>query len=180
MAKQFDAFSPDHIRFVEDQHIFFVGTAAEDGRVNVSPKGMTSLKVLGPNRLIWRNLSGSGNETAGHLARVNRMTVMWCSFTKRPQIMRAYGTARTIHETDSDWAEMNGQFPPDVGARQVYDMTVEMVQTSCGYAVPFMDFKSDRDTLARWAEDKGPEGIHDYWVEKNRTTIDGYPTGIPT
>ena len=178
MGKQFDAFEDTHRTFIADQHMFFVSTAGPEGKVNLSPKGMDAMRVLGANRLVWRNLTGSGNETAGHLLENPRMTVMWCSFTKRPMIMRAYGTARAIHEGDADWADMNGMFPEHLGARQVYDMTVEMVQTSCGYAVPFMDFVSDRDTLTRWAEDRGPDGIRTYWSERNGKTLDGKPTGL--
>lgn len=178
MAKQFDRIEDPHRAFIEAQHIFFVGTAAETGRVNVSPKGMDSLRVLGPNRIAWRNLTGSGNETAGHLARINRMTLMWCGFEKRPLILRAYGTARTVHPRDADWEALNGLFAADIGARQVYDMTVEMVQTSCGYAVPFMDYAGERDTLRHWTDDKGEDGIHAYWSDTNAETIDGLPTGI--
>lgn len=179
MAKQFDAISDDHRGFIEASHIFFVGSAAADGRVNISPKGTDSLRVLGPNRIAWLNLTGSGNETAGHLAQVNRMTLMWAGFEKRPLILRAYGTARVVHEGEDDWAELAGLFGTPLGARQVYDMSVDLVQTSCGYAVPYFDYAGERDTLARWAENKGEAGIHAYWGEKNRTTIDGAPTGIP-
>jgi hypothetical protein len=155
-----------------------VGSAAETGRVNVSPKGMDSLRVAGANRIIWRNLTGSGNETAGHLRRVNRMTLMWCGFETRPLILRAYGTARTIHPDDPDWAALDGAFAPHAGARQVYDMTVDLVQTSCGYAVPFMDYAGERGVLDRWTEDKGDAGIREYWASTNAETIDGMPTGI--
>ncbi len=89
----------------------FCGTAAEDGRVNISPKGMDSLRVLGPNRIVWRNMTGSGNETAGHLARVNRMTLMWCGFETRPMIMRAYGSARALHPRDADFAPASYTHP---------------------------------------------------------------------
>ncbi|KAJ55582.1 pyridoxamine 5'-phosphate oxidase [Actibacterium mucosum KCTC 23349] len=178
MGKQFKGFEDSHIKFVGEQHMYFVGTAGPEGRVNISPKGMDSLRILTPNRLIWLNVTGSGNETAGHLALKNRMTVMWCSYTTRPVIMRAYGTARTIHPRDDDWAGLADQLPDLLGARQIYDMDVEMVQTSCGYAVPFMDFREDRPVLRKWAEDKGPDGIADYWETRNQTTIDGYPTGI--
>lgn len=178
MAKQFPGFDDNHRNFVAAQHIFFVGTAAETGRVNVSPKGMDSLRVLGPNRLIWRNLTGSGNETAGHLARVNRMTVMWCSFNRRPLILRAYGTARTVHRGEDGWDALDAHFPPAIGARQVFDMVVDLVQSSCGYAVPMMEFGAERDTLTRWAEDKGAEAIPAYWAERNARTIDGFPTGL--
>lgn len=178
MGKQFKGFEDSHIRFASEQHMFFVGTAGPEGRVNISPKGMDSLRILTPNRLIWLNVTGSGNETAGHLALANRMTVMWCSYTTRPVIMRAYGAARTVHPRDGDWAELAAQLPGLPGARQIYDMDVEMVQTSCGYAVPFMEFREDRPTLRKWAEDKGPDGLADYWETRNQTTLDGYPTGI--
>lgn len=178
MAKQFPSFDDYTRKFAEKQHIFFVGSADVDGRVNISPKGTDSLRILGDNRLIWRNLTGSGNETAGHLLGVNRMTVMWCSFTTQPLIQRAYGTARTIHVGDPDWDSLNANFAPHAGARQIYDMTVAMVQTSCGYAVPFFDYVSERDTLDVWSDKKGEAGIHDYWEEKNLATIDGKDTGI--
>lgn len=178
MAKQFDAISDDNRAFIEAQHIFFCGTAAATGRVNISPKGMDSLRVMGPNRIIWRNLTGSGNETAGHLAQINRMTLMWCGFEARPMIMRAYGSARTLHPRDAEFAALDAQFAPSPGARQIYDMTVDMLQTSCGYAVPFFEHAGPRDVLEKWADDKGPEGIATYWDTRNRETIDGLPTHI--
>lgn len=178
MAKQFDRIDDRLRAFIEEQHIFFVGSAAPGGRVNVSPKGMDSLRVMGPNRILWLNLTGSGNETAGHLLQANRMTLMWCSFTKRPVILRAYGTARAVHPRDADWAELLAEFPAHPGARQIFDMDVELMQTSCGYAVPFMDYAGERDTLVKWTEDKGEDGIRAYWDEKNTQTIDGAPTGI--
>lgn len=178
MADQFPALDDRLIKFIDDQHMFFVGTAAPDGRVNVSPKGMDSLRVLGPNRIIWRNATGSGNETAGHLLQINRMTLMWCSYTLKPLILRTYGSARTIHRRDPDWDELNGHFPPFDGARQVYDMTVDLVQTSCGYAVPQYDHKADRDTLIKWTDDRGADGVTAFWKDRNAKTIDGAPTGI--
>ncbi|APE43101.1 pyridoxamine 5'-phosphate oxidase [Sulfitobacter alexandrii] len=178
MAKQFDSISADHRQFIEAQHIFFCGTAAAEGRVNVSPKGMDSLRVLDPNRIVWRNLTGSGNETAAHLAQVNRMTLMWCGFETRPMILRAYGSARTLHPRDHAFAELNAAFPPDPGARQIYDLTVDLVQTSCGFAVPFFDHKAPREVLRKWSEDKGPDGVAAYWRERNLNSIDGLPTHI--
>ncbi|MBV7379086.1 pyridoxamine 5'-phosphate oxidase family protein [Maritimibacter dapengensis] len=178
MAKQFPALDDRLTAFIEEQHMFFVGSAAATGRVNISPKGMDSLRVVGPNRILWLNLTGSGNETAAHLADTNRMTLMWCSYTTRPLILRCYGTARAVHPRDADWDDLVAHWGDPLGARQVYDMQIDLVQTSCGYAVPFMDFSRDRDTLAKWADDKGPEGIHAYWDEKNTTSIDGLPTGI--
>ncbi|MEO8531525.1 MAG: pyridoxamine 5'-phosphate oxidase family protein [Deltaproteobacteria bacterium] len=177
MAKQFAHFEQSHLDLIAESHIFFVGTAAPTGQVNISPKGRDSLRVLGPNRLIWRNLTGSGNETAGHLTLINRMTLMWCSFTTRPVILRAYGTARIITPNDADWS-LNADFEPDPGARQIYDMQVDLVQTSCGYAVPFMEFVEERDTLATWSAQKSEDDIKAYWLQKNTKTIDGFQTAI--
>ena len=178
MATVYDSIEPPFQRFIEKQHVFFTGTAARDGRVNVSPKGMDSLRVLSPNRIIWRNLTGSGNETAAHLDDTPRMTLMWCAFEGPPMIFRAYGTARAIHRLDLDWAEIDAHFTPDPAARQIFDLSVEMAMKSCGYGVPEMTYGGDRDTLVKWAEARGEEGLHAYWAEKNATTIDGAPTHI--
>ncbi len=178
MGKQFDQLSDAHIAFIKAQQMFFTGTAARDGKVNISPKGMDSLRVLDTNTIAYINVTGSGNETAGHLLDHPRMTLMWCSFDKKPQIMRTYGTARTLHPRDAEWSEMAARLPTLPGARQIYVQTIEMVQTSCGYAVPFMEPKGDRDTLLHWAADKGEDGVTRYWDERNQTTLDGKPTGI--
>lgn len=178
MAKRFDALGADHIAFIEAQHMFFTGSAAATGRVNISPKGMDTLRVLGPNRIAFLNLTGSGNETAGHLREDPRLTLMWCGFEKRPLILRCYGSARMIQHSDPDWSAMLELFPDLPGARQICDVKIDMVQSSCGYAVPFMDYAGERDTLRHWAEDKGYDGLRAYWAEKNAETLDGRPTGI--
>ena len=178
MAKHFDSLTEDHIGFIAANRIFFVATAAATGRVNVSPKGMDSLRVLGPNRIAWLNVTGSGNETAGHLRDTNRMTLMWAGFEKRPLILRAYGTARTLHPRDPDWPALAAELPDLPAARQIFDVAVDLVQTSCGYAVPYFDFAGERDTLNTVNGNKGAEGIRAYWDEKNRTTLDGADTGI--
>lgn len=178
MAKQFAQFEADHLALIAASPLFFVATAAAQGRVNLSPKGMDSLRVTGPNRVIWLNVTGSGNETAGHLRVDPRMTLMWCSFTKRPVILRAYGTARTVHPRQDDWPELAAQLPEIPGARQIYEMEVDLVQTSCGFAVPYMEFAGERDTLRRWASVRDEAALGAYWAEKNTRTIDGAPTGI--
>ncbi len=179
MAKQFAEIGDDHRQFIEEQHMFFAGSAAPEGRVNISPKGMDSLRVMGPNRIVWMNLTGSGNETAGHLIEANRMTIMWCSFTTRPLILRTYGTARTLHIGDDGWDDLAALFPAHRSARQIFDMHVDLVQTSCGYAVPFMDYREERDTMQKWVDVRTDAQLRDYWVEKNTRTIDGKPTGVP-
>lgn len=179
MAKQFDRIEDDHKRFIREQHMFFVATAAPDGRVNLSPKGMDSLRIVGDHRILWMNLTGSGNETAGHLLENPRMTLMWCSFTTRPLILRAYGTAKAVHPSDANWAVVSKDFPEHRSARQVFDLTIDMMQTSCGWAVPFMDYVSERDTMQKWVDGKSDDQIRTHWVEKNQVTIDGKPTGMP-
>ncbi len=179
MAKQFQRIEEAHRAFIEDQHIFFVGSAAPEGRVNISPKGMESLRVMGENRIVWMNLTGSGNETAGHLLESPRMTLMWCSFTTRPLILRAYGSARATHPGDAGWADLAALFPPHRSARQVFDMDVDMVQTSCGYAVPFMEYAGERDTMQKWVDTRSDAELRAYWPERNAVTIDGKPTGAP-
>lgn len=178
MAKQFPAFNERLTSFVSQQQIFFVSTAPADGRVNCSPKGMDSLLVLGPNRLVWLNGTGSGNETAAHIKENGRMTIMWCAFDGAPLILRAYGTAKTIHAGEDGWDELYAKFPPMGAARQIYDLDVEMVQTSCGMAVPYMDFNSERTQLREYWDKKENEGILDYWELKNRKSIDGLSTGM--
>lgn len=180
MAKQFEKLETPHQDFIGEQHIYFTGSAARDGRVNLSPKGMDSLRILGPNRILWMNLTGSGNETAGHLRDTPRMTLMWCSFTTRPLILRAYGTARTYHTNDAGWPELAAHFPAHRSARQIFDLSIDMVQTSCGYAVPFMEYQSERDTMQKWVDAKSDDELRDYWVEKNTKTIDGMDTDVPT
>ena len=167
-------------RFIEKQQLFFVATAAEGGRVNLSPKGADSLRILDNQRILWLNLSGSGNETAGHLLARNRMTLMFCAFDGDALILRVYGAAKTLHPRDAGWAKAAAQFPEMAGTRQIFDMTIEAVQTSCGTGVPLMDFKADRvhDELVPYFDELGAEGVEEFWRKKNVKTIDGYETGL--
>ena len=178
MAKMLPKLNSSLQDFINEQQMFFVATADVDGRVNLSPKGLDSLPILSPHRLLWLNLTGSGNETAAHLMSVNRMTLMFCAFNGNPLILRIYGTARTIHTSDPEWEELYAHFPDLAGARQIFDVEIEAVQTSCGYAVPLYDFVEQRSRLLTAFEEKGPEGTKSYWAEKNTTSIDGKPTGI--
>ncbi|RZI84300.1 MAG: pyridoxamine 5'-phosphate oxidase family protein [Rubrivivax sp.] len=178
MAKQYESLSEKHISFIAEQKMFFVGTATADSRVNVSPKGMNSFKVLGGNRIAWLNVTGSGNETAAHVQLLPRMTIMFCSFEGAPQILRLYGKAKAIHKSDAAWEELYAHFEQLPGTRQIFDMHVEMVQTSCGMAVPLYSYESDREQLLNWATKQGEIGIAKYWHDKNQLSIDGIQTGI--
>lgn len=178
MSKQFDSISNKLKTFIEQQRIYFVGTAAGDGKVNLSPKGMDSLRVLGENRVVWLNVTGSGNETAAHVQEMSRMTLMFAAFSGNPMILRLYGQAKTIHRNDPAWKTLYPLFKPLPGARQIFDLHVELVQTSCGMSVPIFDYVEEREQLSAWAEKKGDEGIKDYWKDNNQTSLDGKPTHI--
>lgn len=178
MAKQLDQLNTRLEEFISKQVIFFVGTARSEGRINVSPKGMDSLRILNPNKIIWLNLTGSGNETAAHLLENDRMTIMFCAFEGNPLILRVYGNAKIYHERDAEFTEHIKNFPHTSGARQIIEMDIDLVQTSCGFAIPLMEFKGERDTLTKWSEKKGKEGIKEYQKEKNSISLDGYDTNI--
>ncbi len=166
--------------FIERQHLFFVATAPAEGRVNLSPKGLETLRVMARDRIVWLSLTGSGNETAAHVAENGRMTLMFCAFEGRPLILRVYGRARLLHPRDEGWAELAGLFPPMAGSRQIFDLAVELVQTSCGTGVPVMPFERDRgyEELLPYYEEMGTDGVEAYWRRKNAVSLDGKQTGI--
>ncbi|WP_025743502.1 pyridoxamine 5'-phosphate oxidase family protein [Aquimarina pacifica] len=179
MAKRGTEITEELQEFIRNQKIFFVGTAANEGSVNISPKGMDTFRVLDKNRIVWLNLTGSGNETAAHLIKNNRMTIMFCSFSDKPLILRLYGTAAIFHEKDKNYQEHIQLFPELAGARQIIEMNVDLVQTSCGFAVPFMDFKEERGQLQSWAKKQGKDRLIAYRKEKNSHSIDGFETNLP-
>ncbi len=178
MGKQYKFITDELKNFISRQRLFFVGTAGAEGKVNVSPKGMDSLRVTGDNRILWINLTGSGNETAAHVQENGRMTLMWCSFDGPPMILRIYGAARVVHPRDAAWTELMARLNPLPGARQIFDLSVDLVQTSCGFAVPLFEYAGDRDQLVKWADTKGEDGVRRYWEDHNQTSLDGKPTRI--
>ena len=178
MGKRFNEILQDHKEFIQNQKIFFVGTAASSGRVNISPKGMDTLRVIDKNKIVWLNLTGSGNETAAHLLINDRMTIMFCAFEGKPMILRLYGNAKIYHPRDTLYKEYIDLFPDIAGSRQIMEVGIDLVQTSCGYAVPFMDYREERSQLKSWAEKQGEERLKTYWKEKNSTSIDNLNTNI--
>ncbi|MGV6857911.1 MAG: pyridoxamine 5'-phosphate oxidase family protein [bacterium] len=178
MGQRYEELSEKLVTFIEAQKLFFVATATADGRVNLSPKGMDSLRVVDMNRVVWLNVTGSGNETSAHVQENPRMTLMFTAFEGNPLILRLYGDAGVIHPSDEEWESLHSLFPPIPGARQIFDLAVDLVQTSCGMAVPFFDYAGEREQLNDWAEKKGEQGIESYWREKNQTSLDGKPTHI--
>lgn len=178
MGRQFQELSAAHVSFIESQRIFFVATAPDFGRINVSPKGMDSLVVLDSRRVAWLNTTGSGNETAAHVRGNPRMTVMFCAFEGKPLILRLYGKAKAYHPSDPEWPALIVAFKDLPGARQIFELDIDIVQTSCGMSIPFFDYLGEREELNNWARAKGEDGIRDYWATRNQVSIDGLPTGI--
>lgn len=178
MGQRYTVLSDKLKTFIEHQKIFFVATAAADGRVNVSPKGMDSLRVVSGNRVVWLNLTGSGNETAAHVQEYPRMTILFAAFEGEPMILRLYGEARVVHRHDPEWEQLYSLFNPLPGARQIFDLAVDLVQTSCGMAVPLFAYGGEREQLKNWAVKKGNEGLKEYWQERNQLSLDGKPTHI--
>ncbi|MBI3187505.1 MAG: pyridoxamine 5'-phosphate oxidase family protein [Gammaproteobacteria bacterium] len=178
MAQRYLEISDKLKQFIQQQKIFFVATATADSRINISPKGMDTLRILGNNRIVWLNVTGSGNETAAHIQESPRMTIMFTAFEGDPMILRLYGSARAVHKNDPEWNELFSLFDPLPGSRQIFDFNVELVQTSCGMAVPFFDYTGEREQLTNWAINKGEEGIKDYWQKKNQSSLDEKPTYI--
>jgi hypothetical protein len=179
MATVFESLSEKHIAFIQAQRLFFVATAGQEGRVNCSPKGMDTLRVIDGKRIVWLSVSGSGNETAAHVLENRRMTLMFCAFEGDALILRVYGAARMLHPQDEGFDEALKLFPPMAGSRQIFDLAIERVQTSCGTGVPLMRFEAERGPteLLPFYENLGPEGVEAYWARKYRLSIDGKPTG---
>lgn len=181
MAKQFSKLEPSHRDFIQRQHIFFTATAADTGRVNVSPRSTVALEVLSDNSIVYLDRTGSGNETAAHLRADGRMTIMFCAVEGPPTIMRLYGRGRIIRRKGPEYVELlsskfGGNEP--LGARQMVHLDFDLVQTSCGYGVPLYQHIGERESLDRWEQAKGADGIVAYRLEKNVRSIDGFPTGL--
>lgn len=167
-------------KFIQAQQMFFVATAAPDGRVNLSPKGLDSLRILDDNHIVWLSLSGSGNETAAHLRENPRMTLMFMEMRGDPLILRVYGTAKAVHPGEDGWDAHLAKFPAMAGSRNIFDMEIDLVQTSCGSGVPYFEYQGQRGEteLVPFFEDMGADGVSSYWQRKNKLSIDGKPTGL--
>lgn len=178
MARFHDTLTPDLISFIEAQRLFFTASAAAEGRINVSPKGSDTLRVLTHQQVAYLDLTGSGAETSAHIRHDGRLTLMFCSFEDEPLILRLYGRGDVVAWNTPDWARLRPLFPDLPGARQIIRLSVTSVQTSCGYAVPLFTYQGERSTYDRWATKKGPAGLAAYQREKNARTVDGLDTGL--
>jgi hypothetical protein len=174
-----DRLTEEHAAFIARQSIFFVATAAADARINLSPKGYDAFRVLGPNRVAWLDLSGSGNETQAHLSADGRITIMFCAFDNPALILRIYGRGLPVHPEEEGFAALAALFPRLPGVRQIFDIAVESVQTSCGWGVPHMSLERERPTLVRYHGQQVPaERLAK--IAGRTSSIDGLPVRVQT
>jgi hypothetical protein len=176
MAKFYSELNDTLREFITQQHVFFTASAPNQGRVNLSPKGVNTFRCIDNNTVAYLDLTGSGNETSAHLIENGRLTIMFCSFTEQPLILRLYGQGAVIRPRDVEWQSLYSLFEPLPGTRQIIKLHIDSVQTSCGLGVPLYQYEGDREKLIHWAEKKGEDGVRQYWHDKNQTSIDGLPT----
>lgn len=179
MAEFFDALTEKHIAMVAAQPVFFVATAAAEGRVNLSPKGYDAFRVLSPTRVAYLDLGGSGNETHAHLAAAQpdagRITLMFCNFQQPALILRIYARGQAVLPQDTEWEALAAHFTLLPGTRQIFDIAVESVQTSCGWGVPQMTFEAERETLVKYHRQADPVQWQAKTAARTRS-IDGLTT----
>lgn len=181
MATDHDALTQQHRDFIARQHIFFTASAAAGTRINLSPRSTDMLRVIGDNAVVYLDRTGSGNETAAHLRADGRLTIMLCATEGPPLILRLYGQGRAIPRGGDEYADLlatayGGEEP--LGARQMIRLDFDLVKTSCGYGVPFHEYRGERETMDKWARSKGEDGLEAYRRDKNRLSMDGLPTGL--
>jgi hypothetical protein len=175
MAKVHDGIDDVLAGWIAEQPVFFVATAPVEGHINLSPRGLDCLSVLGPRKVAWVDLTGSGVETIAHLRENGRVTLMWCAFTGPPKIVRVHGHGRVCLRGTPEYDDVTARHPESISTRAVIVVDVERVSDSCGFGVPLMDLVGERDQLERWAQSKGPEGVVAYRAEKNAASLDGLP-----
>ena len=181
MAQVHESLDDDLIDWMARQHVFFVASAPSgpEGHVNLSPKGYDSFRVLGPTTVAYLDLTGSGAETIAHLRDNGRITIMFCAFEGPPRILRLFGAGEVVLPGTSSWDELAPRFALLPGARSIVRAEIDRVQTSCGYAVPFLEYSRERPTLEQWAARKSADELDAYRAAKNAVSIDGLP-GIPS
>jgi hypothetical protein len=177
MAEFFQALSDEHIAFVKRQPVFFVATAADGARINLSPKGMDCFRVLSAERVGYLDVGGSGNETHAHLTADGRITLMFCAFDQPALIFRIYGKGRAVLPQDAGFSELLASFNKLPGTRQIFVIDIESVQSSCGWGVPFMAFEKERQTLVKYHAGQDPaERL--VKIAGRTKSIDGLPVRV--
>lgn len=177
MSEFFNSIGDEHMAFIAKQPVFFVATAAEDARINLSPKGMDSFRLLGPNSVGYLDVGGSGNETQAHLSADGRITIMFCAFDKPPLIMRLYGHGRAVLPQDEEWDALAARFTLLPGTRQIFVVAVDSLQTSCGWGVPLMTLEAERPTLSKYHAQQDPVARMEKIATRTKS-IDGLPLRV--
>ncbi|MBY0575713.1 MAG: pyridoxamine 5'-phosphate oxidase family protein [Gallionellaceae bacterium] len=177
MGKLYEEITPELAGWIKEQHLFFVATAplASDGHVNCSPKGLDTLRILGPHRVAYLDLTGSGAETIAHLRENGRIVLMFCALTGSPKILKLHGNGQAITPASPRWVELRALFPDYPGARAIIDVDITRISDSCGYGVPKFEYVEERDALVKWAQAKGTEELPLYQKQKNARSIDDLP-----
>jgi hypothetical protein len=180
MGKSYDGISPDLVKWIERQHMFFVATAplAADGLINCSPKGMDTFRILGPRDVAYLDLTGSGVETIAHSRENGRIVFMFCAFEGAPKIVRLHGMSEVCLPGSPRYESLAPSFPVYPGRRAIVRAHIRRVSDSCGYAVPRYRYEGERNTLVRWCESKGADALTEYREAKNGRSVDGLP-GLP-
>jgi hypothetical protein len=179
MAKEYDALDERLRSFIGRQHMFFTASAAAGSRINISPRSTDCFRVLSDNAVCYLDRTGSGNETSAHIHADGRMTIMFCAVEGPPLILRLYGRGTVIQRSGPEYAGLIASAfggKERSGARQIIHLDVELVKTSCGYGVPLYEYQQERETIERWSEAKGEEGLVAYRAEFNVESMDGLPT----
>jgi hypothetical protein len=177
MGQVFSEIDARNASFIARQKIFFVASAplSGEGRVNLSPKGLESFAVLGPTRVAYLDLVGSGAETVAHVRENGRVTFLFCAFEGPPRILRLYGRAEIVEPGDPQWPELYAHFPDHESARSIVVAELTRIADSCGYGVPEYRFEKERTQLPQWAARRGADGIAAYKRDNNRESLDGLP-----
>lgn len=164
-------------RFIGEQPMFFVATSplAAAGHVNLSPKGMDTLRIIDPDTVAYIDLVGSGAETLAHLRENGRITLMWCSFGPKPRIVRAYGKGTHLVPGSHHFDDLMSMFPQHQAIRSIIRIRVTRVADSCGFGVPEMSLIGQRSRLAEWGENQTDEELETYKRDMNAVSIDGLP-----
>lgn len=177
MGKEYTEISERLQEWIKQQHVFFVATAplSADGLINCSPKGLDSLRILSPRTLSYVDVGGSGIETVAHLKENGRIVIMLCAFDGPPKIFRFYGTGSVVESHDDRFADLLAGFPGQPSARNIIEVSIERIIDSCGYGVPFYEFKKQRDSFDNYYGNKTDEDVAEYRKKRNATSLDGLP-----
>ncbi len=175
MGKIYEELDQERIEFIETQKVFFVGTAPTslDGHVNISPKGMDSLRVLGPTTVAYLDVTGSGVETISHVKENGRLVMMFCAFEGKPLTLRLHGRGEVIETHNSEFSRLINLFPELPGIRSIIRLNIDRIADSCGWTVPVYQFAGTRDYYDKYAEHVGVEGMRKGQLKSNMKSIDG-------